>query len=96
MVALSRLKIPAHDPDQRVVNTRVELLSDIDFEVFQCCDGGHWVAIGAFGREGVKGIRRAKYSGAEWNFVARERAGVTCSIPSLVVMLNVVEGSAQV
>src|SRR5882757_8861956 len=82
---------PRDYADQRIVNTRVELRSHIDPEMVECCKGRERLAVGALGRKSVESVCRAKDPGAERNRFARQSERVSDPVPTLMMMLDVLE-----
>src|SRR6202048_4105719 len=87
---------PGYDAAQCVINTRVELLSDVDLEVLQRRQRGHGCPIGAFGSQGVECVGGAENSCPEGDAFARQAARISCSVPTLMVVLDVVQRSLEV
>lgn len=79
------------DADECVVNTRVELLADVDAQVLDGRERLERLAVGTLGSKGVKSISGAKDSRAEWNGLPREAKWIAGAIPMLVVMFDVLE-----
>src|SRR5450756_420997 len=80
-----------YDVYQRVVNTRVELLSGVDAEMIQGCEGLQRLAIGALGSKRVERVGCAEDSGAQRNRFARQTEWIADSVPTLVVVFDVLE-----
>src|SRR5712671_2001113 len=76
---------------QRIVNTRVELLSHVDPEMVECREGREWLAVGTLGRKCVESVCRAKDPGAERNRFARQSEGIPDPVPALMMVLDVFE-----
>lgn len=80
---------PRDYADKSVVNTRVELLADVDPQVFDRRHWLEWLAVGALRGEGIEGISGAKNPGTQRNRFSRQAQGVSGTIPVLVVVLDV-------
>jgi hypothetical protein len=80
-----------YDAYQRIVNTRVKLLSRIGAEVVEGSEGLQGLAVGALGCKCVERVGCTEDSGAERNRFARQSEWIADSIPTLVVVLDVLE-----
>src|ERR1700693_3253040 len=87
---------PGYDTAERVINARIELLSDVDLEVLQRRHRRHGGAIGAFRSKGIECIGSAENSCAEGDGFGGQTARISRSIPTLVVVLDVVERRLEV
>src|ERR1700687_1944302 len=87
---------PGYDVEERVINTRVELLSDVDLEALQCRPRGHGRAIGALRSQGIECIGGAENSWPERKALTGQAAGISCPVPTLVMVFDVVQRRFEV
>jgi len=76
---------------QRIVDSRVKLLSRIGAEMIEGRQGLQWLAVGALGCKCVERVGCAEDSSAQWNRFARQTEWIADSIPTLVVVLDILE-----